>query len=160
MFLDSEALDLVLQSVDGTGEVASLVRVDRRSNDGAADTACSAESHLGRDVDVRHVLVLCRDISRTVRLYADGGSVNEPARSGKCKIIARGEASAARIDNVSKRTRREKGRSCNIPSTAISQTPRLRALVTIAGVSQLNNSRAGGRRLRIPSLAPFLDCLT
>lgn len=56
-FLDGNSLDLALDSLNGTRELTGLVGVDRRSDDGAADTASSAEVQLGRHVDIVHVLV-------------------------------------------------------------------------------------------------------
>lgn len=59
--LDLETLDLVLEGPDLLHEVGGLVGGDRASNDGARDTAGTAERHLARDVDVGDVLVLAKE---------------------------------------------------------------------------------------------------
>ena len=53
--LDHETLDLVLESADLVVQVAGLVGRDASRNDGAADTAGTAESHLAGNVDVGDV---------------------------------------------------------------------------------------------------------
>lgn len=51
-YLDHETLDLVLQRADLAHEIGSLVGGDGAANDGSADTAGTAKSHLGWDVDL------------------------------------------------------------------------------------------------------------
>lgn len=59
--LNCQALDLVLERLDGAGQVAGLVGADARGNDGAADTAGAAELHLAGHEDVGRVLVLAQE---------------------------------------------------------------------------------------------------
>jgi hypothetical protein len=59
--LDLQTLDLVLEGADLAHEVRGLVGGDGRGDDGAGDTAGTAKSHLGGDVDVGHVLVLAQE---------------------------------------------------------------------------------------------------
>jgi hypothetical protein len=55
--LNGESLNLVLESIDGLGQIATLVGVDGSGDNGAADTAGATKGHLGRNVDVGDVLV-------------------------------------------------------------------------------------------------------
>lgn len=71
--LDHEALDLVLEGTDLVHEVGGLVGGDGSGNDGAGDTAGTAESHLGGNVDVRDVLVLAE--KRKVHENGEGSGV-------------------------------------------------------------------------------------
>jgi hypothetical protein len=61
MCLDLKPLNLVLEGADLTHEVGGLVGGDRASDDSARDTAGTAKSHLGGDVDVGDVLVLTQE---------------------------------------------------------------------------------------------------
>ena len=63
--LHSETLDLVAEGTDLGVEIGSLVGGEGDGNDRAGDTASTAKSGLGRNVDVRDVLVLadCKTVS-------------------------------------------------------------------------------------------------
>lgn len=58
--LDHETLDLGLDGADLVGELTGIVGGDGHSDDGAADTAGTAKSHLGGNIDVGDVLVLAQ----------------------------------------------------------------------------------------------------
>lgn len=52
MCLDLKPLNLVLESADLAHEIRSLVGGDAAGDDSASDTAGTAKSHLGGNVDV------------------------------------------------------------------------------------------------------------
>lgn len=58
--LDHETLDLDLDGADLVGELTGIVGGDGHGDDGTADTAGTAKSHLGGNVDVGDVLVLAQ----------------------------------------------------------------------------------------------------
>ena len=74
MRLDLEPLDLVLEGADLAHKVRSLVGGDGAGDDGAGDTAGTAKSHLGGNVDIGNVLVL-----------AEKGQVEEDGQRG-CRL--------------------------------------------------------------------------
>lgn len=59
--LDLETLDLVLEGADLAHQVRRLVGCYAAGDNSASDAAGTSESHLGRDVDVWHVLVLAEE---------------------------------------------------------------------------------------------------
>lgn len=59
--LDSEALDLLAEAADGTGELTALVAGDAGGDNRAADTASSAKGDLALNVHIGHVLVLAEE---------------------------------------------------------------------------------------------------
>jgi hypothetical protein len=59
--LDLETLDLVLEGPDLAHEVRGFVGRDGAGDDGPGDTTCAAQSHLGGNVDVGHVLVFAKE---------------------------------------------------------------------------------------------------
>lgn len=65
VILDGEALNLVAHGTDLAGQLAGVVAGDAGSNDGAADTAGTAEVHLAAHVDVGdlHIVVSTRTLS-------------------------------------------------------------------------------------------------
>lgn len=76
--LDSKSLDLVLESTDLAHQVGSLVGGDGSGDDGAGNTASTAKSDLGGDVNVRCVLVLGqeRDVQENGQRGGVGGKDN------------------------------------------------------------------------------------
>jgi len=56
--LEHEFLDLVLNRLDLAGQFSCFVCGDGRGNDRAGDTARTTQCGLGRDENVRYVLVL------------------------------------------------------------------------------------------------------
>jgi len=77
--LDQELLDLELDSQDLGLEVRALVGGDRAGNDGAGDTAGTAESGLGGDENVGDVLVLAkkRQVQENLNGLGVGGHDDE-----------------------------------------------------------------------------------
>lgn len=73
--LDGKTLDLVAEGLDLARELAGLVGVDGRGNDGAADAAGAAEQRLAGDVDVGRALVLAqqRDVQQDRERLRVGG---------------------------------------------------------------------------------------
>lgn len=73
--LDHKSLDLVLESTDLAHKVGSLVSGDGSSNNSAANTTSTAQSHLGRNVNVRDVLVFAekRDVEQDGERGGVGG---------------------------------------------------------------------------------------
>lgn len=69
-YLDLQSLDLVLESPDLAHQVGRLVGGDAAGDDSAGDTAGTSEGHLGRDIDVRDVLVFaCSCISQSPKYF-------------------------------------------------------------------------------------------
>lgn len=61
MRLDLEPLDLVLEGADLAHKVRGFVGGNRAGDDSAGDTAGTAKSHLGGNIDVGNVLVLAKE---------------------------------------------------------------------------------------------------
>ena len=59
--LDEEVLNLNLELVNVVLELTALVGGNRARDDGPGDAACASERNLGRDEDVRDVLVLAEE---------------------------------------------------------------------------------------------------
>lgn len=76
--LDGQSLDLVLQSPDLAHQVGSLVAGDGSGDNGAGDTAGTAEGDLGGNVDVGRVLVLSQegDVQKNGQGRGVGGKDN------------------------------------------------------------------------------------
>lgn len=100
LYLNRQPLDLVLQSSNGTRQVAALVRVDGSRDYRAAHSAGSAKSHLRWHVDVRHIFVLL-DVRKQLG-YRHSHGEHTSANRGRCRIIASGDASAANSVNLAR----------------------------------------------------------
>jgi hypothetical protein len=77
--LNGKSLDLLAHGADGAGQLAGVVAGDAGGDDGSANTAGTAKSHLAADVDVRGVLVLAQkgDVQQDGQGLGIGGQENE-----------------------------------------------------------------------------------
>ena len=92
--LHSHTLNLLTDGADLAGKVRSLVGRDRDRDDRTADTGSPAKSELGRDVDVRGVLVLGQQ--GNVQDNRERGGVR--SEDNKFAIVCQFVHSSARLD--------------------------------------------------------------